>query len=117
MREGLRSGSTHNIYGLMAWPDKQPDRLSRADAIRLVRELAADSGNVGLTWHCREESMPERDITMRQVLDCLRNGIITEGPVIDIKGNWKMNVYRQADDLTCAVAIEWRSRLIVITTF
>jgi hypothetical protein len=101
----------------MAWPNKQPDRLTRADAVRLMRQLAADSKNVGLTKHCREESMPDRDITMRQVLDCLRLGFITEGPAIDIKGNWKMNVYRQADDLTCVVAIEWRTRLIVITTF
>jgi hypothetical protein len=101
----------------MTWPDQQPDKLSRADAIRLVRELAADSTNVALTKHCRDESMPKRGITMRQVLDCLRKGVIVEGPAIDIHGNWKMDICRQADGLTCAVAIEWRARLIIITTF
>jgi hypothetical protein len=100
----------------MAWPNKQPDRLSQADAIRLVRELAADSKNVGLSKHCRER-MQERDITLRQILDCLLKGTISDGPTMDIYGNWKMDIYRAADDLTCAVAIEWRSHLIVITAF
>jgi hypothetical protein len=101
----------------MSWPDQQPERLTRADALRLVRALAADSANVGLTKHCREESMPDRGITMRQVLDCLRKGVIIEGPMIDVYGNWKMDIYRQADNLTCAVAIEWRTHLIIITVY
>lgn len=37
----------------MPWPDQQPAKLSPVDALRLVRELAADSANVGLTQHCR----------------------------------------------------------------
>jgi hypothetical protein len=101
----------------MTWPDQQPERLTRADAQRLVRALAADSANVELTKHCREESMPDDGITMRQVLDCLRMGIITEGPAIDIHGNWKMDIYRRVDNLLCAVAIEWRTHLIVITAY
>jgi hypothetical protein len=100
----------------MAWPDQQPDKFSRTDAMKLVRELAADSGNIGLTDHCRER-MHERDITLRQILNCLQKGIVTDGPAIDIHGKWKMDIYRAADDLTCAVAIEWRSHVIVITAF
>jgi len=101
----------------MTWPDRQPERLTRADAQRLVRELATDSSNVGLTKHCREESMPDRGITLRQVLDCLRMGVITEGPALDVHGNWKMDIYRRTDNLLCAVAIEWKTRVIVITTY
>ena len=100
----------------MPWPDQQPAKLLPADALRLVRELAAESGNVGLTHHCRER-MRERGVTFRQVLNCLQRGVIVGGPAVDIYGNWKMDVYRRADELTCAVAIEWRSRLIVITVF
>jgi uncharacterized protein DUF4258 len=94
----------------------QPDKLSSAEAIRLVRELASDSANVELTHHCRAR-MYARDITLRQILGCLQKGIITEGPAIDTYGNWKMNIYRAADGLTCSVAIGWPSRLIVITVF
>ena len=61
--------------------------------------------------------MQERDITLRQILDCLLKGTISDGPTMDIYGNWKMDIYRAADDLTRAVAIEWRSHLIVITAF
>jgi hypothetical protein len=50
------------------------------------------------------------------ILNCLLKGTISDGPAIDIYGNWKMDIYRAADDLTCAVAIEWRSRLIVSPT-
>jgi hypothetical protein len=28
-----------------------------------------------------------------------------------------LDIYRHADDLTCAVAIQWRARLVVITVF
>jgi hypothetical protein len=101
----------------MTCPDQQPKRLTRADAQRLVRELAADSGNVGLTKHCREESMLTRSITMRQILDCLRMGVVTEGPALDVYGNWKMDIYRRADNLLCAVVIEWKTRVIVVTTY
>jgi hypothetical protein len=94
----------------------QPTKLSRADATKIVRELAANSSNVGLTRHCSVR-MQEREITLRQVLNCLLKGTISDGPAIDIHGNWKMDIYRAADDLTCAVAIEWRSQLIVITVF
>jgi hypothetical protein len=100
----------------MPWPDQQPAKLSPVDALRLVRELAADSANVGLTQHCRAR-MHGRDITLRQILTCLQKGIITEGPAIDTYGNWKMNIYRATDGLTCTVAIAWPSRLIVITVF
>jgi hypothetical protein len=101
----------------MAWPDEQPERLTRADAIALVRELAADSDRIILTDHCRIDSMPKRGIPIRAIIDCLRKGVITEGPALDIYGNWKMNIYRQTGDLTCAVAIKWRTHLLVITVF
>jgi hypothetical protein len=46
-------------------------------------------------------------------------GIITEGPFINRYGNWQMNLTRQTagEEITCSAAIEWATRIIVITTF
>ena len=58
-------------------------------------------------------------ITRIQIERCVRIGTITEGPFINRYGNWQMNLTRQTagEQITCAVAIEWATRIIVITTF
>jgi len=62
--------------------------------------------------------MRERRITPAQVGACLRKGSVSEGPFINLRGNWQVRMTVVADGrrLDVAVAIEWRSRLIVITT-
>jgi hypothetical protein len=99
-------------------PAQQPDRLNDADAIRLVRMIAADSNNIVVIPHARKRKA-QRSITRIQIERCVRLGIITEGPFINPKGNWQMNLTRQTagEEITCAVAIEWATRVIVITTF
>jgi hypothetical protein len=99
-------------------PSQQPDRLNDADAIRLVRMIAADSNNIIVIAHARKRKA-QRSITRIQIERCVRLGIITEGPFINAKGNWQMNLTRQTagEQITCAVAIEWVTRVIVITTF
>ena len=44
---------------------------------------------------------------------------MTEGPFLNAKGQWQVTLYRHAagEEVTCLVAIEWATRLIVITTF
>jgi Domain of unknown function (DUF4258) len=99
-------------------PARQPDRLNDADAIRLVRMIAADSNNIVVITHARNRGA-QRSITRVQIERCVRFGVITEGPFINGHGNWQMNLMRQTagEEITCAVAIEWASRIIVITTF
>ena len=99
-------------------PAQQPDRLNDADAIRLVRMLAADSNNIVVIEHARKRRV-QRSITRIQIERCVRLGIITECPFTNRYGNWQMNLTRQTagEQITCAVAIEWATRLIVITTF
>jgi hypothetical protein len=99
-------------------PLQQPDHLNDADAIRLVRMLAVDSNNIVVIQHARKRGA-QRSITRIQIERCVRHGIITEGPFVNPKGNWQMNLTRQTagEQITCAVAIEWATHLIVITTF
>ena len=44
---------------------------------------------------------------------------MTEGPFINQLGHWQLNLSRRAagEEITCVVAIELATRLLVITTF
>ena len=99
-------------------PAEQPDRLSDADAVKIVRMLAADSNNIVVIKHATERRK-QRRITRLQIERCVRLGTITEGPFVNAHGNWQLNLTRHAaaERITCVVAIEWVSRVLVITTF
>jgi hypothetical protein len=99
-------------------PAQQPNRLNHADAVRLVRIIAADSNNIVVIAHAKKRGK-QRSITRIQIERCVRMGIITEGPFINQHGNWQMNLTRQTagEEITCVAAIEWATRIIVITTF
>lgn len=92
------------------------EKMTARLALRMIREAATDSARVYLSGHA-EKRMRQRRITRVQVLECLRRGQITEGPVLDIKGNWTCRVERlvAGDQVKVAVAIERRSNLTVIT--
>lgn len=96
--------------------DDAPVRLSASAAARVVADLATDSGRVNYTVHARQR-MRERGITPAQVGTCLKRGTVSEGPFINLRGNWQMRLTTVTDRrrLDVVVAIEWRSRLIVIT--
>ena len=95
-----------------------PKRLSKPAALGMIRALAEDSKKVLFVEHAKER-MKERKITRRQVMACIRKGTITEGPFLNNFGNWQVNLYRHAagENITCTVAIEWGTRLIVVTAF
>ena len=99
-------------------PPEQPDRLSGADAIRIVKMIAAQTGNIFLIPYARKRAT-QRRINRRQIELCVQRGILTEGPFLNLHGNWQMNLSRNAagEELTCVVAIEWASRLLVINAF
>jgi len=93
--------------------------LTRQEARRLLREIAADSARVFVTKHARKR-MRERHITLTQVLCCLRNGRITEGPARSTKGNWEMTVeVLSAGDTVVVVAaldIDDRGEYVLVVT-
>ncbi len=97
-----------------------PFRLSGPMALRLIREIAADSSRVVITVHARKR-MLQRHISRPQVLECLLKGQLSEGPALDIHGNWTCTLrWRHAGDyIRVAVAIKQDAasvrKVIVIT--
>jgi hypothetical protein len=90
-----------------------PSKVTTQAALRMIRELAADTGRIVILDHCRTR-MAQRHITRRQVELCLQKGTICEGPYLNRLGNWQVNMQRHAADeeITCSVAIEWAKRLL-----
>jgi len=99
-------------------PLEQPANLSRADALKVIRWLAADTDNIVLIPYGRKRTAMRR-ITRRQVELCVQKGTPTEGPFLNQHGHWQMNLYRHAagEELTCVVAIDWATRILVINAF
>jgi hypothetical protein len=101
-----------------AFPREQPDDLSPALALKIVRLIAADTENIVVIPYGRRRAQ-QRNITRRQMELCVQRGTIVEGPFLNQHGNWQMNLYRHAagEEVTCVVAIDWATRVLVINAF
>src|SRR4051794_20056634 len=62
--------------------------------VRRIRELSAapDTNNVDFSKPHFREQMAKRQISMRQVLDVLRNGEAASRPLLDQYGDWRIKV-------------------------
>jgi hypothetical protein len=98
--------------------DRCPEKLSKHEALGLVRRIAQDSKNVFVAPHAKQRQA-KHGISRRQIMTCLAKGVITEGPFVNKYGNWQVNVSRLAagEQITCAVAIEWQDQLVVVTVY
>ncbi|WP_287189267.1 DUF4258 domain-containing protein [Paraburkholderia sp.] len=102
-------------------PEPIPFRLNDSNLRRLISDTAKDSGCVFITPHAKKR-MRERRITLAQVLDCLRNGRVSEPSHTNLQGNWQCTLTRRnaGDEVRVAAAIErtedgdWA---VVITVF
>lgn len=95
-----------------------PLQLTPKMALEMIRELAADTDKIVVIHHA-EKRRKQRNFTRRQIELCLQRGTINEGPFLNQHGNWQVNLFRHAagEEMTCTVAIEWASRLLVVTVF
>jgi hypothetical protein len=60
-----------------------------------VKELAADSANIQFRSVHVKERMGERNLNMRQVLECIRNGNRVGEPMKDEYGDWRLKIRRR----------------------
>ncbi|MDZ4380775.1 MAG: DUF4258 domain-containing protein [Parvibaculum sp.] len=98
--------------------DVVPLQLTADQALRMIREMAADTNNIVVISHAKVRGK-QRRISRRQIEACVQKGVISEGPFMNMHGNWQVNLERRSagEEVTCVVAIEWSKRLIVVTTF
>ncbi|MCE9522327.1 MAG: DUF4258 domain-containing protein [Alphaproteobacteria bacterium] len=96
--------------------ERQPDKLSAAEARKVIREIASDDARLLISTHARER-MERRSVSIDDVLKVVRTGLIVEGPYLGVKGDWRVELQRSLseDVVSVAVAIKWRTRLLVVT--
>lgn len=99
----------------------RPRPLSPPEAQRLVL-LILDEGFVEPTYHCRYDSMRERNVTMPQLVHTLRTGRVHRSPEWDNAHEaWKYRVEgvdTDGDELTAVtVILERELTLRIITVF
>ena len=70
-----------------------PLRMTPAAALRIIQEIAADTSRVVILVHAKQ-GMKKRRSTRSQVYSCLRCGVITEGPTLDIQNYWRCTMSR-----------------------
>ncbi len=83
---------------------------------RRIRELAAVDANVRFTSHALRR-MAERGILLRQVIAVLRAGIVDEGPVLNIRGNWQCTLRREAAGMKVHVAVAIEDGVLILTVY
>jgi len=95
-----------------------PLELTAPRAIAMIRKIASDTNNIVVAQHGKMRQR-QRKITRRQIELCIQKGSICEGPFLNQHGHWQVNLFRHAagEEVTCVVAIEWATRLIVVTAF
>jgi hypothetical protein len=96
--------------------------MSISMASKIIKLLSKDSANIFLIDHAKK-SMKKRHITLAQIIQCLLNGSITEGPYREIgSGNWRVRMEHYSAGQCIKVVAELMTndkneKIIVITTF
>ena len=99
----------------------KPDRLLPAEAKRIIL-LILEQGKVVPSYHCRNDSMPRRQVTMVDVENTLKTRQIVRDPEWDEDHqNWKYRVEgvdMETDELTVITVIFTADlTLYIITVF
>jgi hypothetical protein len=98
--------------------DSRPDKLSRAEARDVIREIASDGTRIIFHRHALAR-IAQRGILVTQVRQVVQTGAIVEGPYLDAQDCWRVDMQGRAAGarLTVALAILWPERLLVITVY
>lgn len=83
---------------------------------RKIAELSQDSGNIEFDHPHFQSRMQSRNLSMRQVLECLREGIVIDGPKKDKWGDWRIKVQRYVAGRRVQVVVAYKVTLVVVIT-
>lgn len=96
----------------------KPAGPTRDELHRKLRELAADTGRIDLVQPHFRDRLRQRGITIRQVLDVLREGEAAGGPKLDDYGDWRIKVERLSAGRKVRVwVVVQADRAVVVTVY
>lgn len=87
----------------------------KEDWVKEIREIAKNSEKVFLVQHAKER-MLERNVTIQQVYDVLRQGKVAEEPYLDAYDRWRITLEYLSAGKRVRVAVSFIEQgLLVIT--
>ena len=101
---------------IIKFPNQEPCPYSLEDLAERVRELSKDSSNVFFLCQHAKDRKKSRNITIRQILDVLRNGEGVSGPTIDKYGHWRIKLKRYTSGRTVQVVVVFKNDHIEVVT-
>jgi DNA-binding transcriptional regulator YiaG len=76
-------------------PEAVPTEMSSAHALRIIRELVADSAKIVVLSYATRRAR-QRRISRRQIELCCQRETIVEGPIRNQHGHWQVGLFRHA---------------------
>ena len=101
---------------LIPLPEPKVPPGSLEELVRRTHELAERSDNIYLDNPHVRLRMKERGVTIRQILDVLRQGKGMDGPTLDKYGDWRIKLKRfSAGRIVQVVVVVKDNHLEVVT--
>lgn len=101
---------------ILAFPSPKIPPKSLEELVKVTHELAKKSENVYLDHPHAKERMAERNISIQQIFDVLRQGKGVDGPNLDAYGCWRIKLERfSAGRFVQVVVVVKKYHLEVVT--
>ena len=96
----------------------QPAKLSKPAVTRVIKELGANDDHIVILPHCFKR-MKQRKINDTQIRRVVQAGFIDGDPYLDQFANWRVTMrgLSAGTQITIVVAIDWKTRLLVVTVY
>jgi len=101
---------------LLAFPSPETPPKTLEEYVKITHELAKKSENVFLDHPHAKERMAERNISIQQIYDVLRNGKVVDGPSLDKYGCWRIKLQRFTAGRTVQVVIVVKEQHLEVVT-
>ena len=89
---------------------------SREELVQKVRALATVTTNLRFDHPHFQKRLADRSVTMRQVLEVLRQGSAISGPTADGYGDWRIKLKRRVAGRRIQVVVAVKEDHLVVVT-
>jgi hypothetical protein len=83
------------VSRVIPFPGRKEPPPTREELVARIRVLAFETASMRMDHPHLQLRMSERNITMRQMLEVIRNGEPNQDPVLDDSGDWRIRLVRK----------------------
>ena len=101
---------------MLTFPSPATQSKTLGEFVKITHALAKNTENVYLDHPHAKQRMAERNITIQQVYDVLRNGKGIDGPTLDQYGCWRIKLRRFAAGQNVQVVVVVKEEHLEVIT-